>query len=120
MYAYINSKSTASPSSKEIKMLLSTTQANEIFDILVSVGNFDNSHNYAAYKREEFVQSLTTGDGIGEYWYPSDSGSSFKLYFQQSFTSTINFVAQTYNPVHEKTIVEDMNAALNEWMSKQN
>lgn len=99
-------------------MKLSLVQVNEVFDIMVNVGNFDTKNSsYTEYQREEFVHKIAN-EGMGEYWYSSNAGSSMKVYFGNNFAPTITFHAQTMNPIHEPNISENMNKAFAKWLSK--
>ena len=93
-------------------MKMTAEIANKVFDILVNEGNHDS--NILDYKREEFVHMMTTGNGAGEHWYPTNCGSSIKVYFHGFFRPEITLYAQTINPIHEKDLVENANRALNE------
>lgn len=90
--------------------------AGRIFDILVEKGNFENrQERWVEYKKEEFIQNCA--EGINEYWYPSNCGSSIKVYFDGFREQAVWLYAQTYNPSKEKTLVADTNAALLEYVT---
>lgn len=101
-------------------MIFSEKQANEVYDIIVAHGNMsvEKSERYGDMKRSEFVHSATTGSGISEYWYQSDSYSSFKLYFQKFWSVEATFHAQTITE-SESGVPEAMSEALRVWSVNQ-
>lgn len=92
-------------------MKISIEEANKIFDIIANEGK--HPQRYIDSYREEFVRKFAAGD-MYEHWYPTDAGSSIKVYFQQGWANVIGvrFYAQTINTVHDKTLVEDAHKAL--------
>ena len=91
-------------------MKMNEELANKVFDILANEGN--HAKSYIDYRRAEFVHNMTTGEGLNEHWYPTESGSSIKVYFSWFRYAEFKLYAQTINPVHEKNLVENANREL--------
>lgn len=91
-------------------MKLTEELANKVFDVLVNEGNHEKV--YLDMRRDDFVDKMTT-EGANEHWYPSENGSSIKVYFQE-FSNTVYVYPQTYNHVHEKGLRGKANRALKE------
>lgn len=89
---------------------MSVELANGVFDILATEGNHDKE--YIDYHREEFINKMTNGNGANEHWYPTNSGSSIKVYFRWYARPEVTVYAQTINPIHEKDLVENTARAL--------
>jgi hypothetical protein len=90
--------------------------AGHIFDTLVEKGNFENRmERWVAAQKEEFIQQCA--EGINEYWYPTNCGSSIKVYFNEFRAQAVWVYAQTINTTKEKNLVEETNAALLEYVT---
>lgn len=90
---------------------LNAETAASIFDILVAKGNFEaKQESWLEYRKAEFIQNCE--EGINEYWYPSNCGSSIKVYFDAFREQAVWVYAQTYNPSKEANLVKDTNEAL--------
>lgn len=85
--------------------------ANKVFDILETKGNHKKA--YIDYHREDFVQHMVN-KGAFEHWYPTECGSSIKIYFNFFRRPKITIYAQTINDIHEPTLVADVTEALDE------
>lgn len=91
-------------------MRITENQADQLFTILVEKGNMDGSEGYIAQKRFEFIESITT-NGLNEYWFPTKSGSSIKVYFHWFSANPVTFHAQTLS-TKDEGIIEAMGEAL--------
>lgn len=85
--------------------------ANKVFDILETKGNHKKS--YIDRDRADFVNHMVT-KGAFEHWYPSECGSSIKIYFNLFRRPEITIYAQTINDINEPTLVDDVTKALND------
>lgn len=94
-------------------LTLNSTTAASIFDILVKKGNFENKQvAWTEYRKAEFIQNCE--EGISEYWYPTNCGSSIKVYFHQFREQKASVYAQTINDIKEANLVSETNEALEE------
>lgn len=96
-------------------MAFTPAQANTLFDILLEKGN--HPARYSEYRRHDFVQNHTD-DGVWEFWYSTNSGSSMKLYYTIGLHGKTEIAVrpQTYNPIHEKTLKADLQVAVDEFV----
>lgn len=92
-------------------MKMTAEAANKVFDILETKGNHKKS--YIDSYRADFVHYMET-KGAFEHWYPSECGSSIKIYFNFYRRPEITIYAQTINDINEPTLVADVTTALNE------
>lgn len=94
-------------------MKMSAELANQVFDIIANEGN--HAKSYIDYRRAEFVDNMVR-EGAWELWYPTECGSSIKVYFRTNMTRKAVFTvyAQTINDIKEPTLVEDVTKAFNE------
>lgn len=90
-------------------MKLTEELANKVFDVIITEGK--HSQTYEKYYREEFVSKVTT-DGLYEHWYPTEAGSSIKVYFLSG--NEAYFHAQTLNASHDKDLTKEANAKMRE------
>lgn len=100
-----------------MKVILNAVQAGRLFDILVKDGNHENrEYAYTLYRKEEFIETCALG--ISEHWYSTNAGSSMKVYFDGFREQPVWAFAQTFNPAKEKTLVEDLNKALVDFVAE--
>jgi hypothetical protein len=101
-----------------MQLILNALQAGGLFDVFVAHGNYDDrEYAYTQHKKDEFIENCARG--INEYWYSTKSGSSMKIYFDGFREQPVWAHMQTYNPLKEKTLQEDLNKALTEYVAAQ-
>lgn len=92
-------------------LTLNAETAGAIFDILVAKGNLESKQDaWLDYRKEEFIQNCE--EGINEYWYPTNCGSSIKVYFHAYREQFVSIYAQTINMTKERNLVKETNEAL--------